>query len=82
MYYIYGKDGQIYHIHSSQTNFESIKNGDIVTVFISMEEKAIIWYINSKYAGTYYLKGMDYHEKLRPFILMITPNDQMEILPS
>ena len=80
MFYLYSYNGNIYNgqilniIHKSkQTRFEKVKNGDILTMFVDNKDKSVIWYINSRYAGSESFKGVE--GEVYPFIEMTSRGD-------
>lgn len=80
MFYLYSYNGNIYNgkllnlIHTSKkTKFEKIKNGDIITMFVDNKDKTVVWYVNSKYAGSESFKEVE--GDVYPFIEMTSRGD-------
>ena len=85
MYYIYGRNADIYngqvlsyYYKSKNTKFQKINNGDILTMFIDNKDKEVYWYINSRYAGSQWIK--DIEGDVYPFIEMTSRGDEIKLL--
>lgn len=59
IYYIYCRNGKIYHGYflqivkdSNPTRFSQLKANDIITVFVDNKQQTVSWYVNGLYAGS------------------------------
>jgi hypothetical protein len=85
MLYFYCKDGSIYngkimgvYPYSYKTKFNNIRSGDILTMFIDNKSKDVVWYINSRYAGSESLRVIE--GEVYPFIEMTSRGDEIRII--
>lgn len=85
MFYLYSYNGKIYNgkilsvLHrSKETRFPKLGAGDVLTLFVDNKERTVVWYVNSRYAGSEDIREIE--GEVYPFVEMTTRGDEVRIV--